>query len=145
MKRSKSLFALVACMLIQLSFAPAPLVPVAEDAALNKHLQQFIREANARNFELPALDSAITIVWAKQEGPGFWDKKTRTITVSTKFRFEGKTLELIVFHELGHAWLNLRHVHGKMHLMNEALSPEVYRRNREGYVDNLFTGRPIFR
>lgn len=92
-------------------------------------VDRFVYEASVRGYELPAR-LPIKIVYASISSPGYWVEKERTIYVSKRFSDD---LEMIVFHELGHAWLGLNHSSGLM-----AERPKDYKKNRAKYLDDLF-------
>lgn len=125
---------------IFLGLAPADTV----DAGLVRYVEAFKQEASARGIQLPAR-SPLRIKFVRSSISGGYYKATRTIEISAAFKGQPKTLELIIFHELGHAWLGLDHDEERTCLMNAKPSPELYRKLRTEYLDQLFLGTPVFR
>jgi hypothetical protein len=115
-----------------------------EDPRLRRCVEAFIQEAEGRGVQLPEIHG-LRIEFKVQSRDGAYWKADSLITISTAYKGTPKILELIVFHELGHAWLKLPHDDERTALMNSKPAPELWKKLRREYIDNLFLGTPVFR
>lgn len=115
-----------------------------EDPRLRRHVETFILEAQARGVELPEI-RGLVIRFKVQSLDGAYWPESNEITISTAYKGNRGALEAIIFHELGHAWLKLKHNQERTGMMNEKVSVELFRKYRAQYIDNLFFGTPVFR
>lgn len=115
-----------------------------EDRRLRRHVETFIREAEARGVQLPEI-RGLRIRFQVQSRDGAYWPQSHEITISTAYKMNPGALEAILFHELGHAWLKLPHNQERTGMMNEQVSVALFRKYRKEYIDNLFFGTPVFR
>lgn len=103
------------------------------DKPLRRHVEAFAYEAEIRGVKLPKM-SGMKIKFKPINGMGgYWDEQDSTIWVSSFYRGEG-IVEMIVFHELGHA-IGKGHSDG---LMAEKPNYKEYKRKRSEYLNDLF-------
>lgn len=128
--------------IILLSF----LDPSQVDRPLQLHVEHFIQEASSRGIQLPQV-RGIKIKFKTMSGAGgYWDRADSTVWINSAYRFEPRALlEMIVFHELGHAWLQRRHETERTSMMNAKPAIGLYRKYRKEFLDELFNQTPVFR
>lgn len=120
--------------------------PSQIDCGLQIHVESFIQEAASRGVHLPAI-RGLKIHFKSITGMGgYWDQADSTIWINSAYRFESRALlEIIVFHELGHAWLQRGHETERTSMMNAKPAIGLYRKYRKEFLDELFNQTPVFR
>ena len=134
--------------------------PIETDAALQVYMDKFIEEGNLRGLSIPADLNQITAVLTNINegntiGICYYDSQNPNhieIDVSYWNSTNDYGREAVMFHELGHCYLNLDHDESEdnngncLSLMNSGTSGcrLLYNaNNREYYLDQLFGSSPI--